>query len=135
MNNIKNTTLLFTFLFCLLGIASCGIFSSDENIDYNWPADIVGESIEFTVREPGDSGIPAGSVIIYNYDANGSVGGINPVSNRRYTPDFYTYEADGESATIYLEYSNGDSWEEYILLQMSPLKKDPIPTKGSSVLL
>lgn len=119
------------FYILIAGILSgCSAMSGNDNIDYNWPADIVGESFEFTVTEPGDSGIPAGNVIVYNYDANGSVGGINPVSNQRYTPDFYTYEPNDKSAVIYLEYYDGEAWEEYTLTPGESLEKGTYTYKG-----
>ena len=104
------------------GSTGSGSSGSTENLNYNWPAHIVGYSIIFTVE--GDStssptGIPINSRVVYDYNASGSVKGTNPVSGNVYYPDSYTYNANKNIATINLTYSGGAATEKYVLTTTS----------------
>lgn len=102
----------------LLGIAACGGGSGgsggNANVNFNWPARLVGEAIDFTVRDAGGASVAVGSVINYRFDANGSVVGTNPESGRQFFPQSYTYSENGSSANIRLEYGGG-AYERYQL--------------------
>lgn len=104
----------------LLGVAACGGGSGGSssggtaNINYNWPANLVGEAIDFTVRDAGGASVAVGSVINYRFDAGGSVVGTNPESGSQFYPQSYTYSENGGSATIRLNYGGG-AYERYQL--------------------
>jgi hypothetical protein len=98
------------------------------NINYNWPAHVVGYKITFTVTEDdtnNPTGIPPGSKVVYDYSDSGSVQGTNPVSGTVYYPDAYRYTPDSSSknkASIFLEYSGGSATELYRLTATSPTR-------------
>lgn len=77
------------------------------NNNYQWPAHIYGTGIDFTVKENTGEAVSINSVIRYFYDENGSVVGLNPETKREFTPESYTYTAEGSVASIKLDYSNG----------------------------
>jgi|GEM_PF-2130823 len=103
----------------LLGLTACGgagdlSSGGAPNINWNWPAHLIGEAIDFTVRDAGGASVAVGSVINYRFDSAGSVVGTNPESGNQYYPQSYTYSASGSSATITLDYGGG-AYERYRL--------------------
>ena len=114
---------VFLLVLVVFGLAACGETSdsssgdSGSNSDYNWPASIVGNRIDFTLTQASGDSVASGLTVSYYYDAGGSVVGRNPESGAEYVPDRYSYSAGGSSARIYLDYGYG--YEDYTLYPSS----------------
>lgn len=93
--------------------------TSGEGTNIDFPGNIIGERIEFTVTEAlTDTSVYVGFTVVYDFSTDGRVQGTNPVTGQVLEPVRYEYQANGNNATIYLyyEYSNGgEGYEEYKL--------------------
>ena len=101
------------------GEEDTGSSGGAANVNYNWPADIIGYEIQFTVVDPGDTGMDVGNVVRYTFDANGTVMGYNPKQDQWYTPESYSYTRSGHTANVFLSYFGGSASEDYTLTATS----------------
>lgn len=116
MKHLFNVTITMVLLF-LIGCSGGSSTSGEENDLFNWPANIFGQEIDFTVKT-----FTGGSVqgtINYSYDESGAVVGTNPETGAKYYPDSYSYSFESGVATIRMEYSGGIAYEEYMLTPIS----------------
>jgi len=96
-----------------------GSSGGSPNTNYNWPADIIGYEIQFTVVDAENSGMDVGNVVRYTFDSNGSVRGYNPKEDQWYTPESYYYDRSGHKAEVLLTYYGGAASETYTLTAIS----------------
>lgn len=113
--------------FIALFVAACGGGdgdgndggSSGEGANADFPGDIIGERIEFTVTEEvTESSVDVGFTVVYDFSSDGKVQGTNPQTGQILEPVRYEYQVDGNSATIFLYYqynNGGEGYEEYNL--------------------
>jgi len=122
---LQSVAKLLYVVTCLMLLAACGSTegSSDgaNNSNYQWPANIVGKAITFTVTEPQTAGIPAGYKITWNYGSGGQVQGHNPVTGETVAPDDYAYSKSATQAVITVNYYQYGlhAWEEFTLIPSS----------------
>lgn len=93
---------------------------SGSGSNSNWPGNIIGQRIEFTVVRDISSGIPPGQTVVYDFSSDGQVRGTNPVTGQVLTPTSYTYSHSSNNARIRLNYDftssgGGTGYEEYVL--------------------
>lgn len=113
MHLSRQLPVLLLTIGALYGCSSESESGGTPNENYNWPALIIGETINFTVVNGSEFSVEG--VISYTYDSNGSVTGRNPETGAVYTPDSYTYSASGGTAYINLDYFGGAAYENYVL--------------------
>ena len=107
MNRISRLASVAVFA---VALAACGggeEEDSGENFGVQLPSTLVGQSITYTVTDPGTAGIPAGFKIKWTFSSGGSISGVNPVSGVTYKPNSYTYKMSGGKGFVDVRYVQG----------------------------
>lgn len=91
---------------------------SGEGSNQDFPGNIIGQAILFTVGDGGDTGLRSGDTIRFDFDSDGQVEGFNNVDGNRITPESYAYTTTPSQAEIELLYrgaSGATGTEQYTL--------------------
>ncbi len=102
----------------VLFLSGCGLFGDDDDdILSEFPVNIIGAKIEFTITSCNGCGMSPGHRVIYEFGPSGQVQGFNTQDNNVISVDSYSYSrsADRRSASVRLNYGGGAAWEDYDL--------------------
>lgn len=112
---MKKTNIKLFAIGVIILVIGSGCLKEDKHPEY--PFNIIGAKIEFTITSCNGCGMQPGHRVIYEYGSSGQVQGFNTQDNNTISVDSYSYSraSNKRSASVRLNYHNGVATEDYDL--------------------